>query len=277
MVLYEKAKADGGYQGTFKQWHLENTKTRTSGPLPYISTLKHKAFPADSDMIRLSPHYRSTKGTSEWWAMRHIMLNGKDLGIVQIWLRPTSIEENEEIWLRPYFDPTTRCLRLQRRDGSDYSYTRNLQRLAAYKYLRPFLHLAHGEGLLESIPDDRLSSLRFNTAHDSGFAVHYKVRRVPEPFCEVYLRLRYKGAIDKYQIRFRPVIPPDQQVVTFFPYVGKSGLLHLWDTFKGGDLALRGRGRTVSGYEPKYVREQWPKLFELAQSEGFWAGEAPLW
>ncbi|KAG8997383.1 hypothetical protein FRB95_006043 [Tulasnella sp. JGI-2019a] len=110
----------------------------------------------------------------------------------------------------------------------------------------------------------------------SGFAVYCNVQKRPAPYCEVYLRFRYNGANDKLQMRFRPDIPLDQQTVTFFPYIGNSGLLHLWDTIKGGDLTLKLPGSTISGFGPEYVRKRWPKLFQLAQSEGFWAEEAPL-
>ncbi|KAG9028823.1 hypothetical protein FRB95_006050 [Tulasnella sp. JGI-2019a] len=272
---YEKAKKNEGYQGTFKQWHLENQRIRTTGTLPYISTLKHKDVPEDSDMIRWRFLYQLPDARSRYGTSRFAILDGRDLGRVKIsFTLPARLKKDEELWLRPYFDPIVRCLRLQRRDGSDYPFRRDLHTLATLKELRSILHLAHGEGLLESVPDDRLSSLRFDTARDSGFAVHCNIQRVPGPRCEVHLRFRHKGVIDKYKIRFRPIVPPDQQAVTFFPYVGKSGLLHLWDIAKGSNLKLRLSGLPVSGFEPSHVRQRWPKLFDLAQSEGFWAEEA---
>ncbi|KAG9028815.1 hypothetical protein FRB95_006042 [Tulasnella sp. JGI-2019a] len=127
-------------------------KAKDTAP-PYISTLKRKDIPTDADMIRWTPYHHGRSGRTNSLAARRVMLNGKDIGQVRIpFALSPLLKEDEEIWLRPYFDPTARCLRLQRRDGSDYSYIRDVHTLAAHTYLRPILHLAHAEGLLESVP-----------------------------------------------------------------------------------------------------------------------------
>lgn len=70
---------------------------------------------------------------------------------------------------------------------------------------------------------------------------------------------------------FSPVDYEIGEEVDCFPYIGEDGRLRLWDTKKSKDIMRYSRnGPIVNGFLAEEVRERFPKLFELAQHEGFW-------
>lgn len=79
-----------------------------------------------------------------------------------------SSEKNEDLWIRPYFDPTTKELRFQGRDGEDAGPRKRLYHLAVNTSHRPLLKLVVAEGLLESIPGQSTSPARGGEIHEDS-------------------------------------------------------------------------------------------------------------
>lgn len=86
---------------------------------------------------------------------RHVVYEGKDLGKANIHLPPNMVDPADP-WLRPFFDPETKSLCFQKRDGTDLPFKRATSWLAPCQSSRPLLHLAHAEGLLDLVPGEVL-------------------------------------------------------------------------------------------------------------------------
>lgn len=64
----------------------------------------------------------------------------------------------QDHWARPYFDPTSKELRLQDSQGHDMGVRKPAIQVAQSSKLRSFLELAILEGLLDSIPGESSTS-----------------------------------------------------------------------------------------------------------------------
>lgn len=107
---------------------------------------------------RLSPGRGSR---SDWLAhrfQRHVLVDGQDVGLVSIDFT-TQDKPGTELWARPYFDPRTKELCLQGQDGQEVGPRKSLILCATGEQLRPLLHLARAEELIESIPGTFHSTL----------------------------------------------------------------------------------------------------------------------
>lgn len=83
----------------------------------------------------------------------HSVWNGQCLGRTGL-TYSTKDPPGTVMWVRPYFDPATKEIRLQGRDGSDIATLRakSLNHCAGFDDLRSVLRLAQLEGLLDKVP-----------------------------------------------------------------------------------------------------------------------------
>lgn len=122
--------------------------------LPYLSTPQRLDKPPDDQFLTFC---RKKGFPCTYVAKRHAVHNGQDFGLAQIVLSiPPEHYETDGLWLRPYFDPKTKTVELQKRDGSNLKrckrYSGTLAHLATRMLGRPLLYLAHAEGLIEAVP-----------------------------------------------------------------------------------------------------------------------------
>lgn len=121
---------------------------------------------------------------------------------------------------------------------------------------------------------DALHSLHFERVRESGFSVHAKIPQNswrPNPSCYATLHILSNGVKYPQVLSFTPVISPGRTELYYFPYIGDSGLLQLWDVSNNCPLELYGHvGRKVPGWPARYARKRWPRLFKLACNDGLW-------
>lgn len=89
------------------------------------------------------------------------------------------------------------------------------------------------------------------------------------------LRIQLPRTKQEYVIPFTflPTGRVAGDVLYLFPYVSeRDQKLHLREIREGKDLTFSQRGWTgpTDGYDAQVVRRKWPRLFELAQEDGFW-------
>lgn len=121
--------------------------------------------------------------------------------------------------------------------------------------------------------DDRLRSLRFDDTMKSGFTTTCPIRmRSGRPITQPYLRFQLDGEAGTFRPTFRPVGREAGDRIHVFPYVGHDELLQFWDADRAEPLQTYGPGSEGirKGFRPEVVRRAWPKLFAMAQKDGFW-------
>ncbi|KAG8997353.1 hypothetical protein FRB94_007708 [Tulasnella sp. JGI-2019a] len=286
---YEKAVADG-YTGSYEIWKLSENplvvNRRITGSCPYISSLqKLERSPLPEELMRTSI-FGSQHRMHQ--VMRKVVVNNQVVGEVHIYI-PRMMKQGplEPLWLRPYFDPEAKLLRFQLADGSDYPFSKPLASLAVGSCTRPLLYLAHAEGLIDSVPEDRLQTLVFDAMRRSGFAMHARIKpQDPKrPTFRGTMHVRLDGLGDQgatsdgptpvlkapsIKFVFTPKNNVDRKYINYFPYIADDGHeLRLWDTDEGRDIILSRRNQEANGLTAREVRERYPLLYALARSEGF--------
>lgn len=124
--------------------------------------------------------------------------------------------------------------------------------------------------------DHKLRTLSFHAILESGYTVTGRVRQQPKrsPLIQACLRIRIGDKNTSQTIGFYSSSFEGVETACWFPYIADDGRLRVWNATKGEDAKLVAkRGVTSNGFEAGEVRRRWPRLFELAQSEGFWPDE----
>lgn len=70
--------------------------------------------------------------------------------------------------------------------------------------------------------------------------------------------------------RVTPQVDQDRKTIASFPYIDEHQRLRLWDVDNGVPLPIRGKGVVEGGIPPEVLRNKSPRLFEFAQSLGYW-------
>lgn len=112
-------------------------------------------FPSEDQLIlarawRISA-YGSSSAYVKYEFKRRVLVDGLDFGAAIISFR-TKDEPGTSLLARPYFDPAAKEVRLHDRGGLDVGARKTLLDCASASALRPLLHLAHSEGLLDRVP-----------------------------------------------------------------------------------------------------------------------------
>lgn len=126
-----------------------------------ITTLhRSESSPVEDGLILMTSNLWSGYGKQQpyyvFWIQRHVIIEGQSIGRLDMRFT-TQDEPGTAMWVRPYFDLATKELRLQGKDGADTEFRKSLMQCATAKSLRPLLHLAHHEGLLDKVPGMSIS------------------------------------------------------------------------------------------------------------------------
>lgn len=210
-------------------------------------------------------------------------MDGRDVGRAELYFPPSSVPPGD--LLRVYYDRDKGLLRFQTKEGEPLSEATDIDLIAKADQLgiRPLLLLAKAEGLIDKVPSKRVSlwisplcvltgscaagrltALDFETNINSGFYIRANLQKngVYQP------AITLPGVSRSFRFRLGLFDSP-KPYIRFFPYIHKDGRLHLWDVERRADLDLRW-GVQVNSWGPREVQNRIPRLFNFAQSLGYW-------
>lgn len=256
---YKREVQDGRFSGSYDAWALQRLGgNRVPGACAYISTLQL------SKIIEAEQHVNIRSRNFRPFISREVLVDGRDVGRAELYFPPSSVPPGD--LLRVYYDRDKGLLRFQTKEGEPLSEATDIDLIAKADQLgiRPLLLLAKAEGLIDKVPTGRLTALDFETNINSGFYIRANLQKngVYQP------AITLPGVSRSFRFRLGLFDSP-KPYIRFFPYIHKDGRLHLWDVERRADLDLRW-GVQVNSWGPREVQNRIPRLFNFAQSLGYW-------